>query len=555
MIISINIKNLALIDSVSFEPKNGLNVLSGETGAGKSLLLGSLNFVLGNRLSKTLVRHGCDWAFVEVVFDSENSEVADFLQDLGIEKEDYIFVSRKLHSSGKSECRINGRMVNLAELKRLLPQLLDMYSQGEQLTLTEDSNHIKILDNSDEKVVEELARYQDIYQSYCGILKELEKLGDADARIREADILNYQLEEIKAAAISIQEEDSLLSQRKRLVNIKRIAEGVNNALVALNNEGLPAINQALYALQKVSEFDDLLGSLVERIDSASIEIGDIVDTLKREISYGDEKDLEKIQKRIEYIREIKRKYGGSFESVQDFVKKGEERLALLEGAQEYEQKLEVEKQQAHTKLLSSAAKLTDLRKKAAKKLTAGITSNLEDLQMKGTQFEVQIKQVKEGSLGVDEVLFMISPNLGQPLAPLSKIASGGEMSRFMLALKSIIAACEDIDTLVFDEIDAGISGSAAWTVAEKLYDIAKGRQVIAVTHLAQIVAMADNHYLIKKSIKTGDTITQVEQLDNYASLAEIMRLAGSSQDSQVGRLNAQEIKAQANLYKQKTFLQ
>jgi len=555
MIISINIKNLALIDSITFEPKTGLNVLSGETGAGKSLLLGSLNFVLGNRLSKTLVRYGCQWAFVEVVFDSASGEVQQFLQDLGIEKEDYIFVSRKLHISGKSECRINGRMVNLSELKRLLPLLLDIYSQGEQLTLTEDSNHIKILDNSDEKVSYALSRYQDTYNLYCSIVKELEKLGNADARLREADILSYQLEEIRGSGISAQEEDSLLAQRKRLINIQRISEGVNNAISALDNEGLPALNQALYALQKVSEYDELLKDIADRIEGASIEVKDITDTLKREVSLEDDGDLEKIQKRIEYIREIKRKYGGSFESMQDFLQKGAERLALLEGAQEHEQKLEKQKALAHTNLLHAATELSELRKQAAEKLTLGITRNLEDLQMKGTQFKVQITPIKEGAQGADEVLFMISPNPGQPLYPLSKIASGGEMSRFMLALKSIIAACEDIDSLVFDEIDAGISGIAAWTVAEKLYNISRGRQVIAVTHLAQIAAMADYHYLIKKKVEKGSTLTQLEQLDNEGSLIEVMRLAGSSEDSEIGRLNAKEIKAQAAIYKQKVNLQ
>ncbi len=555
MIISINIKNLALIDSITFEPKNGLNVLSGETGAGKSLLLGSLNFVLGNRLSKTLVRYGCQWAFVEVVFDCASGEVQQFLQDLGIEKEDYIFVSRKLHISGKSECRINGRMVNLSELKRLLPLLLDIYSQGEQLTLTEDSNHIKILDNSDEKVSNALSRYQDTYNLYCSVVKELEKLGNADARLREADILSYQLEEIQGSGISAQEEASLLAQRKRLINIQRISEGVNNAISALDNEGLPALNQALYALQKVSEYDDLLNSIAGRLDGVSIEVKDITDTLKREVSLEGDGDLEKIQKRIEYIRELKRKYGGSFESMRDFLQKGAERLALLEGAQEYEQKLEKQKALAHTNLLHAAAELSGLRKQAAEKLTLGITRNLQDLQMKGTQFKVQITPIKEGAQGADEVLFMISPNPGQPLYPLSKIASGGEMSRFMLALKSIIAACEDIDSLVFDEIDAGISGIAAWTVAEKLYNISRGRQVIAVTHLAQIAAMADYHYLIKKKVEKGSTLTQLEQLDNVSSLIEVMRLAGSAEDSEIGRLNAQEIKAQAAIYKQKVNLQ
>ncbi len=555
MIISINIKNLALIDSTTFQPKGGLNVLSGETGAGKSLLLGSLNFVLGNRLSKTLVRYGCQWALVEVVFDTDSTEILDFLQDLGIEKEDYIIISRKLNISGKSECRINGRMVNLSAFKKLLPLLLDIYSQGEQLTLTEDANHIKILDNSSASVLQVLTKYQAIYNHYCSIEKELAQLGDASSRSREIDILQYQIAEIRKANITSAEEDTLLVQRKRLLNIQRIIEGISNALALLDNETLPASNNALIALQKVCEYDESLNDIIRRLDSANIEINDIVVTLKNEFSIEEEGNLPNVQKRIEEIREIKRKYGGSFDSVEEYLVKGEARLALLEGAQEQVDKLTKQKEQVYAGLISASSELTKQRKKAADTLTLGITTNLEDLQMKGTQFKVQITPVAENALGADEVLFMISPNPGQPLYPLSKIASGGEMSRFMLALKSIIASCEDIETLVFDEIDAGISGIAAWTVAEKLYNISQGRQVIAVTHLAQIAAMADNHYLIEKSVQDGNTITKVQPLSAEESLIEVMRLAGSDKDSEIGKLNAREIKAQANFYKQKINLQ
>ncbi|MGI6213219.1 MAG: DNA repair protein RecN [Christensenellales bacterium] len=552
MIISISIKNLALIDWAVFEPKAGLNVLSGETGAGKSLLIGSLNFVLGARLNKTLVRHGREWAYVEVVFETQNREVAEFLQDIGIEQEEYIIISRKLYTSGKSECRINGRFVNLSDFRKLLPMLIDIYSQGEQLTLTEDANHIKILDNSSERVLTALAEYQNIYRSYCAIEKELAMLGNAAERAREVDILLYQIEEIKAANISAEEEERLLAQRKRLINIQKIAERLNFAVCALYEESLPALHNAFSSLQRICDYDDSVKELAERLDTVSIELKDILYTLKDKSEMQEDESPEKVQKRIEFIRDIKRKYGGTFESVSEYLQKSEERLTVLEGAQEREAKLENDKEQTYIKLKHAAERLTEMRTHAARELTKGIIRNLEDLQMKGTLFDVRFEKTDFGPNGADDVLFMISPNPGQPLYPLSKIASGGEMSRIMLALKSIIANCESMETLVFDEIDAGISGTAAWTVAEKLYNISQGRQVIAVTHLAQIAAMADNHFLINKKVDNDNTSTEIISLSAEESLIEVMRLAGSDKHSEIGRLNALEIKAQADAIKQKS---
>lgn len=561
MLSSLKIKNLALIDEITLEMGKGLNILSGETGAGKSIIIGSLNFVLGDRANKTLIRHGEDYAMVEVVFEvDKNPEVNQFFEEYGIEQDEYIIVNRKMNVAGKSECRVNGHFVNISVLKKLIPLLIDIYSQGEQLTLSKESNHIKILDNSNDDLGKILVGYQKNYNDYKAVVRMLSEIGNNEERSRKIDILSFQIEEIEKADIYDGEEADLISERKKLLNHQKIIEGITNSLNALeSDDGYGAsenISSAQKILMHIADFDEAYDVLSSRLESVKIELKDIIDTLKSSIDYNIDRDrLAFIEQRIEQIRTLKRKYGASYEQILLFLSSSKKELETLLNSDREVEELELKKLNLETKLISQAKELTKQRELAARVLEERIKQNLFDLEMKNTKFVIDITSLdcedasSFTSSGKDCVQFLISPNPGQPLYPLSKIASGGEMSRFMLALKSIIADCENIDTLVFDEIDTGISGNVAKTVAEKMYNIARSRQVIAVTHLPQIAVMADNHFLINKYIKDMNTLTEVMPLDYENSLKEVIRLTGANIESKIALLNAKEMKEWANTYK------
>ena len=559
MLCQLSIENIALIDKLELELKNGLNILSGETGAGKSIIIDSLNFVLGERADKSLIRFGTDKASVEAVFeDYLTPSIKDCLDDLGIEAEDVLILRRKMSADGKNECRINGRISTLSALKSLTELLVDIHGQHEHQSLLKSTNHIKLLDKLGEKKIATVkGEVEKNFDDYTSLKKEFLRFGNADERERKLDILSFQIDEIEKADVKDGEEDELLSARKRIRNMEKIIsalEGAKNLLDGYDSQSVSAsIKNANSLLNTISSYDENIAPIADRLDSCKVEITDISETLSdmlQKLDF-DSRSAEQIEERLEVVRTILRKYGGSYESLQKFYEEATKEAQTLSNATERVERLETEIKVAAEKLLASAKELSQERRKIADKFEKDITKELCDLGMGGSTFKVEIDSTDDvdqiSANGADSVEFMISPNVGEPLKPLAKIISGGEMSRFMLAFKNILAGVDDIGTMVFDEIDTGISGNISQVVSEKMCNISRARQVIAVTHMPSLASMADNHYLISKSTENGKTLTHVDLLKDDTD--EVARLIGGNDYSIYAVPHAKEMKANAQRYK------
>ena len=559
MLCQLSIENIALIDKLELELKNGLNILSGETGAGKSIIIDSLNFVLGERADKSLIRFGTDKASVEAVFeDYLTPSIKDCLDDLGIEAEDVLILRRKMSADGKNECRINGRISTLSALKSLTELLVDIHGQHEHQSLLKSTNHIKLLDKLGEKKIATVkGEVEKNFDDYTSLKKEFLRFGNADERERKLDILSFQIDEIEKSDVKDGEEDELLSARKRIRNMEKIIsalEGAKNLLDGYDSQSVSAsIKNANSLLNTISSYDENIGPIADRLDSCKVEITDISETLSdmlQKLDF-DSRSAEQIEERLEVVRTILRKYGGSYESLQKFYEEATKEAQTLSNATERVERLETEIKVAAEKLLASAKELSQERRKIADKFEKDISKELCDLGMGGSTFKVEIETTDDVEQiyanGADSVEFMISPNVGEPLKPLAKIISGGEMSRFMLAFKNILAGVDDIGTMVFDEIDTGISGNISQVVSEKMCNISRARQVIAVTHMPSLASMADNHYLISKSTENGKTLTHVDLLKDDTD--EVARLIGGNDYSIYAVPHAKEMKANAQRYK------
>lgn len=559
MLCQLSIENIALIDKLELELKNGLNILSGETGAGKSIIIDSLNFVLGERADKSLIRFGTDKASVEAVFeDYLTPSIKDCLDDLGIEAEDVLILRRKMSADGKNECRINGRISTLSALKSLTELLVDIHGQHEHQSLLKSTNHIKLLDKLGEKKIATVkGEVEKNFDDYTSLKKEFLRFGNADERERKLDILSFQIDEIEKADVKDGEEDELLSARKRIRNMEKIIsalEGAKNLLDGYDSQSVSAsIKNANSLLNTISSYDENIVPIADRLDSCKVEITDISETLSdmlQKLDF-DSRSAEQIEERLEVVRTILRKYGGSYESLQKFYEEATKEAQTLSNATERVERLETEIKVAAEKLFASAKELSQERRKIADKFEKDITKELCDLGMGGSTFKVEIDTTDDvdqiSANGADSVEFLISPNVGEPLKALAKIISGGEMSRFMLAFKNILAGVDDIGTMVFDEIDTGISGNISQVVSEKMCNISRARQVIAVTHMPSLASMADNHYLISKSTENGKTLTHVDLLKDDTD--EVARLIGGNDYSIYAVPHAKEMKANAQRYK------
>ena len=562
MIISLDVKNIALIEHLSLQLNEGLNILSGETGAGKSIIIDSLHFVLGDRADKSLIRHGETAASVQVVFsDDGNPEVVALMDEYGIERDENIIVRRVMSENGRGECRINGAIVTVSQLKKIVTLLVDIHSQNEHQSLLNEAHHIKILDNYNKPISSLKSDFLASFRAYIDAKNELENYGNPEERARKIELIEYQLEEIDNANVQENEEDELIEKRNLFQNSEKILNSLNSAVTLLSgDENLGALS-ALYGAKKelegLSRYSDNYQEFADRLSSVIIDAEDVADAIKNELENSDfnPRELEKIESRIDEIRKIKRKYGRNYKEINEFYKNASAELETLRGAEARIEQLNkiIDKESAAS--IQKAIALNRARVDSGVRFANAVVENLRDLGMKSSTFEVEIVFPDENILehctnnGADKVRFLISPNLGEPLKPLAKIASGGEMSRFMLGLKNITAELEGIDTLIFDEIDTGISGVIAKVVACKLYNVATKRQVIAVTHLPQLAAMADSHYLISKSEIGGKTITSLTALDDEKSLVELMRLSGSNENSAIGLENAKELKKWAISYK------
>jgi DNA repair protein RecN (Recombination protein N) len=562
MLLQLNIRDIALIDQVNIELGSGLNILTGETGAGKSIIIDSINAVLGDRVSKEIIRTGSEKAVVEAVFQTDTGRVSDILGEIGIEPEEdgTLILSRELTQSGRNTCRVNGRLVAASLLKSLGERLIDLHGQHDNQSLLRVESHIDLLDSFGGEVIQSIKReYTALHEQYREVRAKLKALsGDPGERERKMDLLKFQIDEIKKAKLKPGEEEELNKQKTLLANSEKISEALTTAYGLLSSgesgkkPAADAMNEALSQLGTVSRLEDEFEELRKRLQDIIYQMDDLTADIRRNIENieYDPAQLEEIEERLDLLYKLKRKYGSSIQEVQQFCVSAQEQLSEMEKSEETAGDLRNRQAELDRQLFETSCRLNDERKKAASLLEESIGRQLDDLEMKRARFKAEIQfddavgaqgGRKYTQNGLNRVEFLISANAGEPLKPLAKIASGGEMSRIMLAIKTILAEVDKIPTMIFDEIDIGISGKAGQKVGEKLSYISKGHQVICVTHLAQIACMAGSHYLIEKISGEDNTRTTVELLDKTEKIKEIARLIGGSEASSASLKYAEEM--------------
>ena len=542
------IKNVALIERLDMEFENGFNVLTGETGAGKSIIIDSVNLALGERANRELITTGADKASVEAEFDIDGCDaVRAALADNELEN-DGLIISRELSASGKNVCRINGTLVNLATLKQVTELLVDVHGQHEHQSLLMQGRHVDFLDSfGGERNKKQKQKVAALYSKYKAIRSELlGGFGSEDERAREADILRYQINEIERAGISEDEEKKLLEERAVLTNAERIMHSLRESSEAVCGEegAVGLISEAVSALKEISDISNEYAELYARLSEAYYSIEDIGYSLRdMRDSFDFEPDrIDAVERRLETYSNLKKKYGPEVQNVAEFAQKAEERLEQLEGAQDKRERLAGQLAETEALYMAEAEELTALRTEDAKRLQIELLAHLADLGMEKARFEVNIQPAKEISgSGMDRVEFMLSANKGESLKPLEKVASGGEMSRIMLAFKAIAADADSIPTLIFDEIDTGISGHIAAVVGEKMVSIADNRQVLCVTHLPQIAALADVHFMVSKQDDGSTTRTTLKRLNMEERYEYIARMMSGMEDSRLAYEHAKEL--------------
>lgn len=542
MLKELEITNIALIERLNLELDGGMTVLTGETGAGKSIIIDAVNLLLGARTNKTLVRYGTEKARVQGLFDVSD-EILKLLENLGIDAEDSsLLLCREITADGKSTCRINGMMTPQSILREVGAHLINIHGQQDNQALLNPSKHIDFLDNYAKT---DLTAYSLLYNERKQILKELEKLSaDEQERMQRIDLLEYQVQEIKAAAIHAGEKDELSEQKKIIDNAEKIAMAVGEAYSVLyeENSAYDAISRASNALGSIEGIDSGIDEIAARINEVKYTIEDSAHDLKTfsdSIEY-DENTLNDIEERLDLITKMERKYGGSEEKVLEYYEKAVKELALITHADEAADELKARLAVLESKLAAESEKISVHRLDAAKRLQAEIEKSLADLDMPKVRFETALIKTEEYTAkGAETAEFMICPNVGEQMKPLAEIASGGELSRVMLAVKSILS--DGVDTLIFDEIDTGVSGSAAHKIAQKLAALANGKQVICVSHQAQLAAAADNHYFIRKNTEGDRTVTHIKRLDSDERIMEIARITDGDNITDTAIKHAKEM--------------
>ena len=543
MLEELTIKNVAVIDKLSVSFYEGLTVLTGETGAGKSIIIDSINVILGARASKDLIRHGEERAEVEAVFGT-NDAVLELLRENDIDcDDDCIIISRKITADGKSTARINGSAVTINMLREVAGLLINIHGQHDNQALLTTNKHRCFLD-SYAKVDGELNEYQSLYNEHIDIKKSLERLKtNENERTERIDLLKYQINEILSAKLSVDDEEDLLRLREILSRAEEINSSSARVYDVLYDGEISAydlIGEAVETLEGMSDVSDALKEAYDAVTSAMYTIEDAARSV-RDFSDGvefDEKALDETEERLDIINRLKRKYGGTVEAVIAHCERAQNELNDLETSDERSEELERMLDKNNAELKRASSELTKKRKAAAKALSTEIENALHDLNMERAKFCVMVTPKEFCIDGADNVEFMIETNPGEGLKPLVKIASGGELSRVMLAIKSVLAQTDGVDTMIFDEIDTGVSGSAAQKIAEKLKVIAKTAQVICITHLPQLASAADTHFLIKKDVEGERAKTSLVMLDRNGRIEELSRIVGGGD---AGREYAEKI--------------
>ena len=521
MISTLHIKNVGIIDDLSIDLNEGLNILTGETGAGKTLIIDSLQIISGGRFSKDMIRKGEDFSYVEISMYLPEEDEPD------------VVVSREIYANGRNTCKINGRLVPVNELKSFMKDIIDIHGQNENQSLLDTNMHIQYLDGfANGKIHNLKEEYSKSFAKYIELKQEISKnFGDDKEKQRELDLLRYQKEEIEEAKLKANEEQELEEKRSKMLNSEKISNNLNEASMQINENAIDSISLAVRALEKIENIDSKYSESLNSLKSIYYDIQELSRDIEdyKEDTYFDEAERDRVEERLDIIYKLKRKYGNSIEEILKYNEEVNERIEKIENSEEYVNKLKLELKAVKTKMEMLANEMNKIRIEYAEILSNKINKELADLEMKNARFSVSIKQEEKfNTNGLDNVEFMISTNIGEDKKPLAKIASGGEMSRIMLAIKNVLADVDKVSCMVFDEIDTGISGIAANSVSEKLKTISKKHQVLCVTHLANIAAKGDYNYYISKDIEESRTKTSVKKLNEEETIREIARIASGN---------------------------
>ena len=556
MLLHLHVKNLALIDEAEVDFTEGLNILTGETGAGKSILIGSINLALGQKASKSMIREHAEYAFVELVFEA-GERTAEKLKQMDIFPDDgQVIISRKL-TGNRSICKINGETCTVSMVKQAAFYLLDIHGQHEHQSLLYPEKQMEILDAyGKEEIQKKREQVQKDYEIYKALRKELEQYEiDEEQKKRQMDFLAFEISEIEDAKLKVGEDEELEAQYRKMINAKRITESLSEVyeLTGYEREGSSEqIGRAVRQLSQVSELDDDLKGIYETLNDIDALLSDFNRELSSYLSgfqFSQEEFLE-TEERLNILNHLKSKYGASIEAILEYKQEKEEEYEALEHFEQNQAELKRKIEEQETVLQKQCECLTKSRKKWAKSLEKEIIEGLQELNFLDVAFEIVFEEKAEfSSNGKDSICFFISTNPGEPKRELQKVVSGGELSRIMLAIKTILADKDEKETLIFDEIDTGISGKTAWKVSEKMAVIAKSHQVLCITHLPQIAAQADSHFLIEKSVKELETQTKIWRLDEEKSVEELARMLGGESITETVLSNVREMKEMAQQQK------
>ena len=552
MLLSLHVKNLALIDEEEVSFGEGLNILTGETGAGKSIVIGSVNMALGAKADRELIRTGAEYALVELVFQV-NEEQGRKLKELDFfPEEDGTFIIQRKIMPSRSVCKVCGETVGTKQLKEIAEILIDIHGQHEHQTLLQKKKHKEILDDfAGQKAFDLKSEIRERYKELVSLQKELEEMsGDETAREKEAALLGFEVKEIEEANLLPGEDEELEQLYRKMINSRKIKESVADAYrmtgYGLGEGAGEYIGRALRELKNVSSLDEDLADLetqLQDIDNLLNDFNRAISGYMEELEFDGE-DFARTEERLNLVNHLKSKYGNNIEEVLAYKVRGEERLNLLENYEVYRMEITQRIESMKEILQKHCGRLSDVRKKGAKELGKLLKKALLDLNFEEVNFEIQVRPCPEmiASDGYDDVEFMISTNKGEKLKPLNQVASGGELSRIMLAFKTVLADKDDIQTLIFDEIDTGISGKTAWKVSEKMGILGRNHQIICITHLPQIAAMSDVHFLIEKNAKKERTVTTIRKISEEDDLRELARMLGGAEITEAALQNAKEMK-------------
>ena len=544
----LHIENIAVIEQADILFEDGFNVMTGETGAGKSIVIDAISAILGERAYRDMIRTGMNKASVRAVFDRVPK--LDWFSENDIPYEDEITVQREIFLDGKNLCKVNGLPVSVSVLKKLGLQLINIHGQHDSAALFDENYHLSFLDDyaCNEQLLEE---YGDKYRAMQSLKHEIEHLSmDEGEKLRRMETLKYQIDEISRAELTIGEDEALESKRKLAQNAEKLADGLQDAALGLDGdddtEGAAAmLAQAERALSKIARFDESLSQIHDLVADLMYQAQDAAEQVKDRIyslSYSAD-ELERIEERLDTIHRLRRKYGATCEDILAYLERAKKELDEIEFADERMAQLQRKLQKAEQEACAMAQRLREARKQASVTLTERVLKELSDLDMKKVQFACQFTETELSQNGADAVAFYMSANLGEALKPLNKVASGGELARIMLAMKNVLAERDHVPTLIFDEVDTGVSGRAAQHVAEKLRAVSKNKQVLCVTHLPQLAALADTHFLIEKSEHDGRTFTAVTPLDFEGRKRELARIIGGSSITETTLQSAAEMLA------------